>query len=52
MPARTRHLAFGDAAAAWGVLEELGVAGLIDEAAGARRADAGASAGTYLVLRR
>jgi transposase len=50
MPERTRHLAFGDVAAAWGMLEDLGVAGLIDEAAGARRGDAGASAGTYLVL--
>jgi transposase len=32
------------------MLAELGVAGIIDEAAGARRADAGASAGTYLAL--
>ncbi|MGH3124802.1 MAG: IS1634 family transposase, partial [Streptosporangiaceae bacterium] len=44
------HLAFGDVAAAWGMLEDLGVAAVIDEVAGARRADAGASAGTYLVL--
>jgi transposase len=50
MPERTRHLAFGDVAAAWGLLAELGVAAIIDEAAGARRADAGASAGTYLAL--
>ena len=50
LPERTRHLAFGDVAAAWGVLRELGVASVIDEAAGARRADAGASAGTYLAL--
>ena len=50
MPERTRHLAFGDVAAAWGMLADLGVAAIIDEAAGARRADAGASAGTYLVL--
>jgi transposase len=50
LPERTRHLAFGDVAAAWGMLAELGVAGIIDEAAGARRADAGAPAGTYLVL--
>src|SRR5271170_6214712 len=33
-----------------GMLEELGVAGVIDEVTGPRRADAGASAGTYLVL--
>src|ERR1035438_1640465 len=50
LPGRTRHLAFGDVAAAWGMLQELGIAGIIDEVAGARRADAGASAGTYLAL--
>jgi transposase len=50
LPERTRHLAFGDVAAAWGMLADLGIAGIIDEAAGSRRADAGASAGTYLVL--
>jgi len=50
MPERTRHLAFGDVAAAWGIVAELGVAAIIDEVAGARRADAGASAGTYLAL--
>jgi transposase len=37
-------------AAAWGMLQELGIAGVIDEVTGARRADAGASAGTYLAL--
>src|SRR6266702_4098292 len=50
LPERTRHLAFGDVAAAWGMLQDLGVAAVIDEVAGARRSDAGASAGTYLVL--
>jgi transposase len=50
LPERTRHLAFGDVAAAWGMLAELGVAGIIDEVAGARRADAVASTGTYLAL--
>ena len=30
LPERTRHLAFGDVAAAWGMLDELGVAGIID----------------------
>jgi transposase len=50
LPERTRHLAFGDVAAAWGVLEDLGVATVIDEVTGARRSDAGASAGTYLAL--
>jgi hypothetical protein len=34
MPERTRHLAFGDVAAAWGMLEELGISAIIDEAAG------------------
>src|SRR6266481_3207246 len=50
LPERTRHLAFGDVAAAWGMLAELGIAAIIDEVAGARRADAGASTGTYLAL--
>ncbi|MDJ0312115.1 IS1634 family transposase [Arthrobacter sp. H35-D1] len=50
LPAKTRHLGFGDSAAAWSVLARLDVAGIIDEVAGARRADAGASVGTYLAL--
>jgi transposase len=50
MPQRTRHLAFGDVAAAWGMLGQLGVAGLIDEAAGARPAGQPLSTGTYLAL--
>jgi transposase len=50
MPSRTRHLAFGDLAAAWSVIETLGVAGIVDDVVGARRADAGASVGTYLAL--
>ena len=37
MPERTRHLAFGDVAAAWGMLQDRGVAAIIDEAAGQRR---------------
>jgi transposase len=49
-PERTRHLAFGDLAAVWGVLDRLGYAGIIDEAAGQRRADASAPVGTYLAL--
>jgi transposase len=49
-PERTRHLAFGDVAAAWGMLDRLGVVALIDEVVGARRKDAGASVGTYLAL--
>ena len=50
LPERTRHLAFGDVAAAWAMLAELGIAATIDEVTGARRTDAGASAGTYLML--
>jgi transposase len=50
MPARTRHLAFGDVAAVWGFLQRLGVIEVIDEVAGARRCDTGASVGTLLAL--
>ena len=49
-PDRTRHLAFGDLAAVWAMLERLGVAGIVDEVVGARRADAAASVGTYIAL--
>ena len=50
LPRRTRHLAFGDVAAAWGVLEDLGVAGIIDSVAGPRPAGQPLSTGTYLAL--
>jgi transposase len=50
LPERTRHPAFGDVAAAWGMLEELGAAGIIDEAAGPRPAGQPLSTGTYLAL--
>lgn len=50
VPGKTRHLGFGDSAAAWGVLQRLDVAGIIDSVVGARRSDAGASVGTYLAL--
>src|SRR6266852_9613028 len=50
LPERTRHLAFGDVAAAWGLLEDLGVAAVIDEAAGPRPAGPALSTGTYLAL--
>ena len=49
-PQRTRHLAFGDVAAVWGITRRLGLADIIDEVVGPRRADAGASVGTYLAL--
>lgn len=50
LPQRTRHLAFGDVAAVWGVLSRLELASIVDEVVGARRSDAGASVGTYLAL--
>src|SRR6266849_6776288 len=50
LPERTRHLAFGDGAAAWEMLEELQVAAVIDEVTGSRPAGARLSAGTYLAL--
>jgi transposase len=49
-PQRTRHLAFGDIAAVWGIAQRLGLVDIIDEVVGPRRADAGASVGTYLAL--
>src|SRR6266496_3663302 len=49
-PDRSRHLAFGDVAAVWGLLGRLRVAEIVDEVAGARRSDAGASVGTYIAL--
>jgi hypothetical protein len=49
-PDRLQHKGFGAVAAGWGLLEDVGVAAIIDEVAGARRSDAAASAGTYLVL--
>jgi transposase len=50
LPERTRHLAFGDLAAAWGMLDELGVIAVIDRAAGPRPAGQPLSTGTYLAL--
>jgi transposase len=50
LPERTRHLAFGDVAAAWGVLQDLGVAAIIDEVTGPRPAGLPLPAGTYLAL--
>jgi transposase len=50
LPGRVQHKDFGAVAAAWGVLEDLGVAGIIDEVTGARRSDAAAGTGTYLAL--
>lgn len=48
-PVRSQHKQFGDLAAVWSVLERLGVAEVVDAVA-PRRADAGASVGTYIAL--
>ncbi len=50
LPARSRHLGFGDVAAVWGMLERLDVIAVIDSVVGTRRSDAGASVGAYLAL--
>lgn len=50
LPEKTRHLAFGDVAAGWSMMERIGVAGIIDGVVGARRDDAAASVGTYMAL--
>ncbi len=49
-PDRTRHLAFGEVAAVWSVLERLRVAEIVDEVVGDRRSDSAASVGTYIAL--
>jgi transposase len=50
LPDTTRHSEFGAVAAAWGMLEDLGVAGIIDEAAGPTPAGQPLSTGAYLAL--
>src|SRR5260370_2730290 len=50
LPGRVQHWHVGAVAACWGLLEYLGVAGIIDAVTGSRRSDAGASVGAYLVL--
>src|SRR5260370_33659151 len=50
LPERTRHLAFGDVAAAWAMLEELQAAAVIDSVTGSRPAGARPSARTDLAL--
>ena len=50
LPGRVQHRHFGAVAACWGLLEDLGVAGIIDAVTGSRRSDAGASVGAYLTL--
>jgi transposase len=48
-PVRSQHKRFGDLAAVWSMLERLGLVAIIDSVA-PRRADAGASVGTYIAL--
>jgi len=50
LPDRTRHKEFGAIAAAWGMLDDLGVAGIIDQVTGPRPAGQPLSTGTYLAL--
>src|SRR5919198_4639153 len=50
LPERTRHLGFGALAAAWQVLEQLDVVGIVDRIVGARRQDAACTVGTYIAL--
>jgi len=50
LPDRTRHKQFGAIAAAWGMLEDLGVAGIIDQVTGPRPAGQPLPTGTYLAL--
>ena len=50
LPDRTRHKEFGAVAAAWGMLDDLGVAGIIDQVTGPRPAGQPLSTGTYLAL--
>jgi transposase len=50
LPDRTGHREFGAVAAAWGMLEDLGVAQIIDEVTAPRPAGQPLSTGTYLAL--
>lgn len=50
LPDRSRHLAFGDLAAVWGVLDELGVAGIIDAVVGPGPSGLPLTPGIYLAL--
>ena len=49
-PDRSKHLAFGDVAAVWAILERLDVVDIVNDVVGVRRADAKASVGTYIAL--
>src|ERR1035438_1469900 len=49
-PDRTQHLAFGDVAGVWGVLDRLGVVDIVHEGGGAGGCDAGPSGWADLAL--
>lgn len=49
-PDRSRHLGFGDIAAAWSIIGRLRIVEIIDGVVGVRRSDAAASVGTYIAL--
>ena len=49
-PERVQHRSFGAVAAVWSVIERLGIADIVDDVVGTRRADAAASVGTYIAL--
>jgi transposase len=48
-PVRSQHKLFGDLAAVWSILEQLNLAGVVDQVV-PRRSDAAASVGTYMAL--
>ena len=50
LPDRTRHKEFGAVAAAWYMLDDLGVAGIIDQVTGPRPGRGPPSTGTYRAL--
>ena len=50
LPERTRHLAFGDVAAVWGIMRRLDVIGIVDEVTGGKAPGVPVSVGTYLAL--
>ena len=50
VPDRIRHLDFGAVAAVWGLLSDLGVTAVIDEACGSAPSGLPLSVGTYLAL--
>ena len=50
LPERTRHLAFGDVAAVWGIMRRLDVIGVVDEVTGGKAPGVPVSVGTYLAL--